>query len=93
VKGYSKNVKSNNMKLFGFEISVNRVKKEMNILDYDLSDIPIERKNELVKGFTEVTAKEALSLFMALGLKTHIEATVINDATGDLFQLSFKKVN
>jgi|688.fasta_scaffold63372_8 hypothetical protein len=66
--------------------------KGESILDYDLSGIDEDKKRELIKGFTEITAKQALELFVSLGLKTHIEAMVINDTTGDEFILSFKKV-
>ena len=38
-----------------------------------------------------MTAKNVLSVFVALGLKTHLEATVVNDADGNSYKLSFCK--
>ena len=59
---------------------------------YDLSELPSKQKKEMIEVFTELTCKHALQLFMSLGLKTHIEAMVVNDTTNDEFILTFKKV-
>lgn len=50
-----------------------------------------EIADEIVNGFVELTAKHTLELFMKLGLESHIEATVFNDATGDEFEFIFRK--
>lgn len=60
---------------------------------YPFENATRDQKSELVKGFVELTAKHTLQLFMSLGIKTHIETMIINDATGDEFVFSFKKVN
>lgn len=59
----------------------------------DLSKLGDTETEEFIKEFVEMTAKNVLSVFIALGLETHLEATVINDADGSKFKLSFKKVN
>jgi hypothetical protein len=56
----------------------------------DLSKLDEPSKDEFITEFVEMTAKNVLSVFVALGLKTHIEATVVNDADGNSYQLSFK---
>lgn len=65
---------------------------DFDITKYDLSELPEDKKLELIKEFTESTAKHALQLFMALGLKTHIETMIVNDATKEEFILSFRKL-
>lgn len=57
----------------------------------DLSELDKIGKDEFIKEFVEMTAKNVLSAFVALGLKTHLEATVINDADGNTYKLSFRK--
>jgi hypothetical protein len=68
------------------------MEKEIDITDYDCSGLPEDKKLELIKGFTETTAKHALQLFMALGLKTHIDTIIVNEATKEEFILSFRRV-
>lgn len=58
----------------------------------DLTDMTPEQKAGMVTGLIEVMAKETLKVFMALGLKTHIESKVINEPTGEEFQFSFTKL-
>ena len=67
---------------------------EDNNLKYlPFGNISNEQKDELVKTFVEITAKNALQLFLSLGLKSHFESMVINETTGDEYILSFKKIN
>ena len=56
----------------------------------NLSDLDKTNKDEFIKEFVEMTAKNVLSVFVALGLKTHLEATVVNDADGNTYKLSFR---
>ncbi len=55
----------------------------------NLSGLNKGSTDEFIKDFVEMTAKNVLSVFVALGLKTHIEATVVNDADGNSYKLSF----
>ena len=57
----------------------------------NLSGLDKSGKDEFIKEFVEMTAKNVLSVFVALGLKTHLEVTVDNDADGNTYQLSFLK--
>jgi len=57
---------------------------------FDMSAIPQEGKDKLIRGFSELTAKHALRLFLSLGLKTHFEVMIVNDSTGEEYVLSFK---
>jgi len=59
----------------------------------DLSEIDKSEKDKLIRGFGEVTAKEALRLFLSLGLQTHIEVSVVNEPTNELYLLSFRKID
>lgn len=66
---------------------------EDNIIEsFPFENIPKEQKDELVRGFIELTAKHAMQLFVSLGLKTHFESMVINEVTGEKYILSFKKI-
>ena len=49
-------------------------------------------KKKIIDEFTIMTAKATLELFYKLGLKTHIEAMIINDENGDEFIFSFKRI-
>lgn len=51
-----------------------------------------EQKDKIVNDFVQLTAKHTLELFYMLGLETHIESMIINDANGDEFIFSFKKI-
>lgn len=57
----------------------------------NLSELGKTEKDKLILDFIQMTAKNVLSVFVALGLKTHIEATVVNDADGSSYKLSFVK--
>jgi len=57
-----------------------------------LSDISEKDKADTIDSFIRLTAKHTLKLFMMLGLKTHIEAKVVNDVTDEEYIFSFKKV-
>ena len=59
----------------------------------NLSNLNETNKDEFITEFIEMTAKNVLSVFVALGLETHIEATVVNDAVDESYRLSFKKIN
>ena len=58
----------------------------------DLSMIPQQDKNKIIKDFSEITSRHTLELFMMLGLKNHIECMIVNDYNGEEFIFSFKKV-
>lgn len=60
---------------------------------YDLSKIKPSEKTKLIERFAEIFGEYALKIFYQLGLKTHFETMLINDANGDEFILSLKKVN
>lgn len=62
------------------------------IMNTQIEEFTDEDKRIIIKEFTEVTVKHALILFYMLGLKTHIDAMVVNQSNGDEFVLSFKKV-
>jgi hypothetical protein len=68
--------------------SGNTVKEEVPVL----SDLSESDKASTIDQFVRLTAKHTLQLFMMLGLKSHIDAKVTNDATGDIFEFSFKKI-
>lgn len=57
----------------------------------DLSSATPEQKAETINGLVLVTAREVLKMFLAFGLKTHIECTVINDPTKEEFDFIFRK--
>lgn len=75
--------------LEGYEYAIKESEKETVP---DLSGSTPEQRTLIIKELTETTAKAVLTVFVALGLKTHIEARVINDATGDEFLLKFNKI-
>ena len=58
----------------------------------DFSKLSDEEKNKLITEFGEIAGKSAIRLFISLGLKSHIDFMIINDATGDEYILSFKKI-
>ena len=64
-----------------------------DILNYDLSDQPQEVKEELVKGMITISAENIMKLFYSLKLTNKIEGMAINDANGDEFILTFKKIS
>lgn len=55
----------------------------------NLSKLDKTNKDEFINEFIEMMAKNVLSVFVALGLKTHIEATVVNN--DEPFELIFRK--
>lgn len=57
----------------------------------DLSFATPEQKAETINGLVLLTAREVLKMFLAFGLKTHIECTVINDPTKEEFDFIFRK--
>lgn len=57
----------------------------------DLSLATPEQKAETINGLVLVTAREVLKTFLAFGLKTHIECTVVNDPTKEEFDFIFRK--
>lgn len=58
----------------------------------DLSTATEEEKETLVRGTMEAVAKPLLGTYVMLGLKTHMVAGVVNEATGELYEISFKKM-
>lgn len=60
---------------------------------YDLTDISLDQKQEMVEGFIQLTAIHSLGLFKSLGLLTHMEATVEDAPTGEKFKFSFKRLH
>lgn len=58
----------------------------------DFSCATEDQKYLILKELTETTAKAVLTVYTALGLKAFIETKVVNQATGEEFILSFKKV-
>jgi hypothetical protein len=59
----------------------------------DLSGLDPKETKDLIESVVELTAKNVLSTFVALGLKTHIDVKVVNDFNGDEYQLLFTKIN
>jgi hypothetical protein len=59
----------------------------------DLSGLDPKETKDLIESVVELTAKNVLSVFVALGLKTHIDVKVVNDFNGDEYQLLFTKIN
>jgi len=57
--------------------------------DTNLTD---EQRQKIISDFTEMSGKAALELFYMLGLKTHFQVMFVNDATGEEFIYSLKKV-
>lgn len=49
-------------------------------------------KDKAVKEFTEMTSKHIMTFFYLMGLKSHIESMVVNQATGEEFIFSFQTV-
>jgi len=66
--------------------------KEVNEVVPDLSGATEDQKHLIIKELVETTAKAVLTTFIALGLKTHIETKVTNDATGESYILKFNKI-
>jgi len=58
----------------------------------NLSELGKTEKDKFILDFVQLTAKNVLSVFVALGLKTYIEATVVNDADGNTYKLSFRNI-
>jgi len=65
--------------------------KEIIFSKYDLSNLTDEDKGVIIKEFSELVAFQCLDLFNALGLKTHIEANIVNQPDGAKYKLSFTK--
>lgn len=63
-----------------------------NITVFDSLDLSGNDKKNAIDQFIRLTTKHTLQLFMMLGLKTHIEARVVNEPTKEVFEFSFKKV-
>ena len=63
-----------------------------NIPVFDSLDLSENDKKNTIDQFIRLTTKHTLQLFMMLGLKTHIEARVVNEPTKEMFEFSFKKV-
>jgi len=57
----------------------------------DLSGLDKKNMDEFLMEFIQMTAKNVLSVFVALGLKSHIETTVVNDYDNSSFDLIFRK--
>lgn len=77
--------------IFGVAI-VFKIKNDASPKLSDLSMIPQQDKNKIIKDFSEITSKHTLELFMMLGLKNHIECMIVNDYNGEEFIFSFKKL-
>lgn len=58
----------------------------------DLSDLSEEDKKKMVTGFAQTVSKETMKLFYSLGLKTHIQCSVVNEPTDELFEFLFRKL-
>jgi hypothetical protein len=58
----------------------------------DLSGLDPKETKDLIESVVELTAKNVLSTFVALGLKTHIDVKVVNDFNGNEFRLLFTKI-
>lgn len=48
-------------------------------------------KEAAIKYFVELMGKQTLELFSILGLKSHIEATIV-DAAGEEYEYVFRKI-
>lgn len=59
----------------------------------NLSSAKSDLKEDIINTLVEVTAKNVLSTFVALGLKSHIDVKVVNDVDGSEYQLLFTKIN
>jgi hypothetical protein len=57
----------------------------------DLSAATDQEKADFINGLIKIASREILKVFVMLGLKSHIETTVVNEATGDAFLFSFRK--
>jgi hypothetical protein len=73
-------------------LSTQPEEKEDDNKVYDCSSISDEEKEFTIKQFTEMTGKAAMKLFYMLGLKTHIEARLMNDPTKEEFIFIFRKI-
>lgn len=60
---------------------------------YDLSEFTPEQKAKVNEAWCKIAGSLAMETFYALGLKTHMEADMVNDGNGDVFKLSFIKIN
>jgi hypothetical protein len=58
---------------------------------YPFENAPNEEKENVIKGFMELTAKHALQIYKSLGLQVGFEGMIIEDTTGEEFIFSFKK--
>lgn len=63
--------------------------KELNSYP-DLSEATEEQKESTIKAIVEMVSKPLLSVFLAFGLKTHIETMIVNDATKEEYVLTFQ---
>jgi hypothetical protein len=52
-----------------------------------------EEKEYLINGCLVAVAKPIMFAFYTCELRTHIEGMIVNDANGDEFILTFKKLN
>jgi len=69
------------------------IDKEVIFSKYNLEKLSDEEKHEIIKEVSELLAFQCLDLFNALGLKSHIECMVVNEANNQEYVLSFKTVD
>ena len=51
-----------------------------------------KEKKEAVNEFIELTAKHTLQFFRLMGFESHIEATVLDESTNDVYVFTFVKL-
>lgn len=61
-----------------------------NSMRHDYLDA--QAKDNTVKEFTEMTSKHIMTFFYLMGLKSHIESMIVNQANGEEFIFSFQTV-
>jgi hypothetical protein len=68
--------------------------KESEVIEVpDLSNLSELEKKIMIAELGKISGKAFMSLFHSLALKSHMGFEFTNEATGDVFSLSFKKIN
>lgn len=89
----------NSMKTTKLKEYISTLESELSLLQEQekepipiLTDLSEDDKRSTIDQFVRMTAKYTLQMFIMLGLKTHIEARIVNEPTKEEFIFSFKKV-
>jgi hypothetical protein len=51
-----------------------------------------KEKDEAVNDFVKITVTHAVNFFRLMGFETHINATVLDETTGDKYEFTLKKI-